>query len=212
MSQLFPRPAPAFCLSTSTLLLCGVIMSFYFVETDQWGEVEVEDGERTLVSLAHSSWEKKAYLCSAVDLRLSVRKPLETPSALHLSILSPIHSSLHHWLPSSYAYLLLMLQGFSPHRDALRGSGMTTQSSQITDRWLMSLAVFKQAQMLSYFSLGSGSWLDLSLFLFFLNGLQGLSELPLSELKCNISIEDIWRILIRFASKIQVLLVAQQPV
>lgn len=30
--------------------------------------------------------KKKAYLCSAVDLSLSVGKSLGTPSALHLSI------------------------------------------------------------------------------------------------------------------------------
>lgn len=39
--------------------------------------------------------------------------------------------------------------------------------------------------MLSYFSLGPGSWLDLSFFVFFRDGLQGLSELPHSELSAG---------------------------
>lgn len=64
---------------------------------------------------------KKAHLCSAVDLSLSVGKSLGTPSALHLSIFLAIHSSLYHPLPSSNAFLLIMLQGFSPHRDTFMG-------------------------------------------------------------------------------------------
>lgn len=64
-------------------------------------------------SLAALGKKKNAYLCSAVDLRLSVGKSPGTPSALHPSILPPVHSSLHRWLPGSYAYLLIVLQGFS---------------------------------------------------------------------------------------------------
>lgn len=113
--------------------------------------------------------KKKAYLCSAVDLRLSVGKSLGTPFTLHPSILPPVHSSLHRWLPGSYAYLLIILQGFSLTGIPYGGSRMTAQSSQIAHRWLISVAVFKQAPRL-----------DLSVFF---TELQGLSVLPLSELK-----------------------------
>lgn len=76
---------------------------------------------------------------------------LRSPS-LHPFCLS-IPSILHR-LPGSYAYLLIMLQGFSPHRDAFWGNGLTTQQSQIGHRWFISLALFKQAQMLRFFFSG----------------------------------------------------------
>lgn len=59
---------------------------------------------------------KKNYFCLAVDLRLSVLQPLETPSACHPSIPPPTHSSLYRCLPGSYAYLPIMLQGCSSER------------------------------------------------------------------------------------------------
>lgn len=121
---------------------------------------------------------KKAYFCSAVDLGLLARKPPGTPTTLHLSA----HSSLHHWLTSSHAYLLIKLQGPLPRRDALWERGMTTQWKKTEHRWFISLSVFKIAQMLRFFFPGSSflTWL-------LPDGLRGLSELLLSEQECNMS-------------------------
>lgn len=135
-------------------------MSSQFSVTDQARRWMSRGGEKTVVWLPHSSWKKKkAYLCSAVDLRLSVWKPLGTPSALHLSILPPVHSSLHRRLPGSYAYLLIMLQGFSltgmPYGEAGWQHSQVKLHTDGLYRWLFP----SEAQMLSYFSPDLGSWL-----------------------------------------------------
>lgn len=125
--------------------------------------------ERTVVRLPPTApGNKKAYLCSAVDLRLSVRKNLwGLPSALHLAILPLVQSSLHRWLPSSYAYLLIMLQGSFPpqgyltgQRDDNTGKSNCTQMAYIT-------GCFQESSNVELFFSGStSSWLDLSVFSF----------------------------------------------
>lgn len=126
---------------------------------------------------------------------LSAKKPLGTPSALHLAILPLVQSSLHRWLPSSYAYLLIMLQGSFPpqghltgQRDDNTGKSNCTQMAHIT-------GCFQESSNVELFFSGStSSWLDLSVFFLFCfsDALSGLSELPLSELKCNI-VQRVYR-------------------
>lgn len=125
-----------------------------------WSGWEME-GELRLLPHPFITPGEKAYLCSAVDLCLSVGKSLGTPSILHLSILLLIHCSLHRWLPSSYAYWLIVLQAFSfagiPYVE------VGWQHSQVklhTDglyHWL-----FSSEHKCWVISLGPGSWLDLS--------------------------------------------------
>lgn len=100
---------------------------------------------------------------------LSAKKPLGTPSALHLAILPLVQSSLHRWLPSSYAYLLIMLQGSFPpqghltgQRDDNTGKSNCTQMAHIT-------GCFQESSNVELFFSGStSSWLDLSVFFFVL--------------------------------------------
>ena len=74
------------------------------------------------------------------------------PSTLHLSILPPVHSSRQRWLPSSYAHISAdNVTGLFSHSDTLGGSRMTTQSSQIARRWLVSLAVASKHQCWAIF-------------------------------------------------------------
>lgn len=86
---------------------------WYIIMSSQFSVNKVEVGVKDLMSysLTASEKKKKAYLCSAVDLSVSVRT-ISEDLLFSPSFLCPLHSSLHHGLPSSYAYLLTMLQGF----------------------------------------------------------------------------------------------------
>lgn len=141
--------------------LCCVIMSSQFSVTDQTGRWRNSSFKK----------KKKCYLRSAVDLRHSVGKSLGTPSTLHLSILPPVHSSLHRWLPGSSAHVYAdNVTGLFSHSDALGEAGW--QHSQVklhTDglcHWLL-----QASPNVELFFSGS-SFLARSSF-FFLYGLQG---------------------------------------
>lgn len=149
--------------------------------TDQGGEVE--DVEGTLVSFTHCSWEKKP-IC--VLLLTCVSRSVNLWRLPPLSIFLPIRYSLHHWLPSSYAYLLIMLQGFSL-------TGMVCREA----RWQCS-RVKLHADGLYPYLLSSCFFLWVSQVLHFIQpfwflsfGLKGLSELPLGELTYHLCNEDI---------------------
>lgn len=74
----------------------------------------MEGGEKGLLSHSLTAPGKKKPICVLLLTSVSqCEKPPGIPSALHPSILPPVHSSLHRRLPSSYAYLLIMLQDFS---------------------------------------------------------------------------------------------------
>lgn len=105
--------------------LRSVIMSPQFSLTDQAGKWRSREwGGRwycCLTPLRLLEGEKKP-ICVLLLTSVSQRENLQgTPSALHLSIVLAIHASLYHPLPSSNAFLLIMLQGFSPHRDTFMG-------------------------------------------------------------------------------------------
>lgn len=121
----------------------------------------------------------KNYFYFAVDLCVLVWKPPETPTTLCLSV----HSSLHHWLTSSHAYLLIKLQDLWPRRDALRERRMTTQWKQTVHRWFIFTICFKIAEILGFFGFFSRS----SFLTWCLLDSWGLSKLLLSEQECNIS-------------------------
>lgn len=127
----------------------------------------------------NSSLPTKAYFCSAVDLCLLEWKPLETPTTLYLSV----HSSLHHWLSSSHAYLLIKLQGLPPHGDGLaRETNDNTMKENCTQMVYITIGFQNSTNAEIFFFSGSSflTWL-------LPDGLRGLSELLLSEQECNIS-------------------------
>lgn len=120
-------------LSLHILFFCGFIIRLRWMDS------------RLPLSWFPGGW-KKAYFCSGADRGLLVWKPPGTPTTLHLSV----HSSLHRWLTSSHAYLLIKLQSLSPRRDAVQERRMTTQWKKTAHRWFISLSVFKIAQTLRF--------------------------------------------------------------
>lgn len=93
VSQLFHvLPLP---LVLAPLLCFSVVCYNELSVLSDWSAREVEvEGEKGLSSHSFTAPRKKAYLCSAVDPRLSVGKSLGTPSALHPSACPFLPSSL----------------------------------------------------------------------------------------------------------------------
>lgn len=153
-------------------------MSSQFLVTDQAGRWGFE-GWRRDHPLTPSHLPKKKILFLFCCWPPSLSGKVSGDSLL------PVHSSLHRWLPGRYAYLLIMLQGLCLTGIPYREAGW--QHSQVklhTDgfyHWLFSSkhkcgVIFLWVQVLGLISV------------FFLNVLQGLSELLLTELKCKMPI------------------------